>query len=57
MEFGSELVSFFFLSDLFVTVGFVYSSGRSCKSFVILGFGWRKTNRTLIVQVVHNKRG
>ena len=31
--------------------------GRSCKSFVILGFGWRKTNRTLIVKVGHNKRG
>ena len=31
--------------------------GRSCKSFVKLGFGWRKTNRTLIVKVVHNKRG
>ena len=31
--------------------------GRSCKSFVNLGFGWRKTNRTLIVIVVDNKRG
>ena len=30
--------------------------GRANRS-LNLGFGWRKTNRTLIVKVVHNKRG
>ena len=53
---SNVVVSLTVHDDKYVHFNETIVEGRAKRS-LILGFGWRKTNRTLIVKVVHNKRG